>query len=512
MKGQGISRRDFLKGAAASALVTMVSAGSPAVISHAAEGDGAAEKQEAAGIIRGKVTDTNSNMAVAGVIVTDAQGATVREATNAFGGYELKLAPGVYTLTFTKGFEYETVTREVEVASLKTLYLPDVRLGRLTDSYAKGWLAGDTHQHTYYSDGVDSVHSLMVNNASEGLYWGFLSDHNNSRGVPEWVSALSVNVSTDETGKLRPFVGMDGVEVTTEYGHYNSLGSGLTLETYDLNLEESERSSKEKMTYVRENIRYVLDSIKRVGGVVQMNHPYSTTTMGAMHWIDPADYEVLDMVETVEIWNGYFLPPDGIYTTSNAMNQNYDAKILWYGLLNAMKEGHPFHAATGGSDNHDSRSEQKKPMRREEVTDMTDYYNYISNCGKYAGLPTTYVNLGSQELTMDAVKQALLQGNSFVTYGPVVICDIDGVSYGQKLMNPAKDLTINTDIFNRDGITEIRVVSGGEIIETISLDGTVTTYTDPITISGDWQTHDWILVEVLGPLGQYAITNPILIG
>ena len=58
------------------------------------------------------------------------------------------------------------------------------RLQPLFDSYAKGWIAGDCHQHTFYSDGVDPVEDVMIGNAANGVYFGFLTDHNTSRGVP----------------------------------------------------------------------------------------------------------------------------------------------------------------------------------------------------------------------------------------------------------------------------------------------------------------------------------------
>ncbi len=467
------------------------------------------------GIIRGKVTDGNSNMLIAGIVITDEAGSIVRQTTNAYGGYELRLEPGTYTLTFSKGAEYATEEKTVEVESLKTKYMPDVRLTQLYDTYAKGWVAGDCHQHTYYSDGVDSVQSLMISNASVGLYWGFLTDHNNSRGVPEWTAPISVNVASNEHGDIRPFVGFDGVEVTTEFGHYNALGSGLTLETYDVNLRESERASADKMTYIRDKMLYITDSIKRVGGIAQMNHPYSSTTMGATNWLDLNDYELLDSFETIEVWNGYFVPPDGIYTDENSMNQNYQSKMMWFDLLNAMKDGHAFHAATGGTDNHDSENSvtaENHAYAKAQISDITSYYNYIKYAGKYSGNPTTYVHLGDKELNMENVQNALRAGNSFVSNAPVVICDIDGKSYGEKLKPTGKDLTINTDIFNRDGISQIRVIVNGETAKTVDLDGKVTSYNKPITISGTWKTNDWILIEVLGPVTQFALTNPIIIG
>ena len=345
------TRRDFLKMAGKVAVGGAAMAAAPAFVTNAeAAGN---TKMATAGIIRGKVTDTNSCMMPAVILVEAEDGTAYRAFTNAMGGYAISLEPGEYKLTFSKGHEYATVTRTVEIESLKTYYQQDVRLQPLYDSYAKGWVAGDCHQHTFYSDGVDPVEDVMIGNAANGVYFGFLTDHNTSRGVPEYNGACMFPVRT-ENGQVRYFKGMDGVEVTSEFGHYNALGSGLTLETYDLKFTEAERNSPEKMQIVREKIKYIADCITRVGGVAQMNHPYSTTTMGMANWIDAKDYEVFDMYDTMEIWNGYFCPPDGaLFDTQNSMNQNYSSKLLWYGLLNAMKEGHAFHAITGGTDNHD---------------------------------------------------------------------------------------------------------------------------------------------------------------
>ena len=113
---------------------------------------------------------------------------------------------------------------------------------------------------------------------------------------------------------------------------------------------------------------------------------------------------------------------------------------------------------------------------------------------------------------MENVQKALVAGHSFVSNGPVVLCDMDGASYGETLVPAGSQITIHTDIFNRDGIREIRVVHNGEVIETVNPPEDTAHYADPIAITGTWAPGDWILLEVLGPISQYAITNPVLIG
>ena len=187
------TRREFLRMAGKALLGGAAAATLPVLHTDA---QAATPNMATAGIIRGKVTDSNSNMMPAVILVEAADGTAYRAFTNIMGGYAINLEPGEYTLTYTKGHEYEKVTRTVEIESLKTYYLQDVRLTALYDSYARGWVAGDCHQHTYYSDGINSVDEVMVGNAANGVYFGFLTDHNTSRGVPEYNGACMFPVRT----------------------------------------------------------------------------------------------------------------------------------------------------------------------------------------------------------------------------------------------------------------------------------------------------------------------------
>lgn len=214
------------------------------------------EKVVSPGKVRGKVLSDNGDMLVAGILVIDQGNNAYRTTTNAYGGYILQLAPGQYTLIFNKGIEFSTKTVEVTVESLKIYYLQDVRLSQLNDSYADGWIAGDCHQHSNYSDGADTIDSAAVANASAGLYWGFLTDHNVSRGCAEW-RETSVNVYTQINGEKRIFMGFDGVENTTEFGHFNTLGTGMTFDKYEIGFTEAERSSAQKNDYAREKMRNI---------------------------------------------------------------------------------------------------------------------------------------------------------------------------------------------------------------------------------------------------------------
>lgn len=455
------------------------------------------------GYVRGKVISDNGSMTTAGIIAEDSEGGRYRYTTNYLSGYELSLKPGKYTLYFTKGAEYSVVKTDVEVESLKPIYLNDIRLVRLYDSYAKGMIGGDLHQHTYYSDGYDSVDSVLLSNISNGLYYGFLSDHNSARGLAEWAQGNRFTVDIDNDGSMRNFNGFEAVEVTTEYGHYQSLGVGLTFDQYEVVLKESERSKPkaEKDEIIRQKIKYIGETITREGGLAQINHPYSSGTMGFNYW------EVADYFDTIEIWNGVYVPGDGRYESEVVTNQtqNYKAKLKWFELLNGVKEGEKFHAATGGTDNHEVASTYEGAKDGEIIT-IADYEKAYARNGKYSGVPTTYTLIDG-EITLDKTLNALRKGNSFITNAPIVSAKVGDKSFGDSVNATDGKIELNMEIFNREGFEGIKIIKNGETVQTLLSDTSL--FINTLTLAVN--SGDWIVLEVLGTGTQYAITNPIFI-
>lgn len=465
------------------------------------------------GRVMGKVLSSDGEMMIAGIIIVDEEGNSWRETTNDYGGYVLKLEPGTYTLTFDKGPEFSQYTKQIVVESYKTYYQKDVRLTQLYDSYAKGWIAGDIHQHTIYSDGLDEVDELVTANASCGLYWGFLTDHDTSRGVSEWRNATgSVVVFTEADGTKRTFNGFAGDEISSTFGHFQSIGTGMVFDRYEINLTESELTSKDKNSIRREKGIYIAQQIKATGGIPQINHPYSVTNMGALNFVAADDWEYFSYFDTFEIWNGYFICPDGRYTSKGSENQNYTAKMTWYSILNNVKNGGKFLAATGGTDDHDSSgyaAAKERTTFDRDPENVGEYYQLCRYEGKYAGVPTTYVYLGKEDISQENVMQAIKEGHSFISNGPVVICTVGSSVYGEEVEAVNGKLTANCDIFARDGISTIRVVKNGEIVKEIGLD-MVQSYQEDIVIEG-LESGDWFLFEVLGDYNDYAITNPYFV-
>ncbi len=491
--------------------VSACSSGTPTELEEVVE----TEMNVQPGSVRGKVLTDSGEMVTAGIIVENANGDLYRTTTNAQSGYNLLLLPGDYTLYFTRGFEYSMVTKTVKVESYKKYYLQDVRLIQLIDPYAQGWVASDIHQHTYYSDGADSVSSQLLGNISNGLYVGFLSDHNSAWGLPEWMQGNRLVADIDTAGNPRHYNAFESVEVTTEFGHFQSLGVGLTFDTYEVKMTEYQRAQDqaEKDRILTEMVQYITDTIKRSGGIAQLNHPYSAGTMGFNYW------DIVDRFDTIEIWNGYFVPGDGRYIGESIgyAEQNYSAKLKWFELLNDIKNGARFIPATGGTDNHDSTSPYTHNAMLDpytitnikdfKITNMVEYVAVYELNGRYNGNPTTYLHI-SGDITLESVIDAIKNGNSFISNGPILFAEIDGKTYGETVdLHGASSLTLHINAFARDGLESINIIRNGEIIKTIETFNS-STFEDEVKLE-NMTSDDWIVLEGMGTSTHYCITNPI---
>jgi hypothetical protein len=133
-----------------------------------------------------------------------------------------------------------------------------------------GWLRGDLHCHTLYSDG-DSWPPEMLNSAAEaGLEFLGVTDHNN----------VAHQLAYGPGGDGLPIV-VPGIEVTTYGGHWNAWGTDRWWE-----FREPESGAVER------TMRAAAES----GAVVSVCHPkpfgppWEYTTGGGFH--------------AVEVWNG----------------------------------------------------------------------------------------------------------------------------------------------------------------------------------------------------------------
>ena len=172
-----------------------------------------------------------------------------------------------------------------------------------------GWLRGDLHCHTLYSDGDSWPAEVLAAAAQAGLDFLAITDHNASRR-PELLNGR------DGLPILIP-----GTETTTYGGHWNAWGTGRWFDFRNPTAEGTQLAFQEAAA---------------AGALISVNHP---KPLGP-DW----SYGDLPGNHAVEVWNG---PWGGL---------NADALAYWEWRL---KRGERL-IAVGGSDTHHLKSPRNR--------------------------------------------------------------------------------------------------------------------------------------------------------
>jgi hypothetical protein len=233
------------------------------------------------------------------------------------------------------------------------------------------WIAGDLHVHTTFSHdsyggpGDDNTgpeeaytlgHSVAGQFAiarSRGLDFMAISDHNDIRSQPD-------------PGFGDGLLGIPAYENSLD-GHAQMLGATRIYDNGDKSAAAVGRVAR---------------SLRRDGGVFQVNHPAEGATADQLDW--KLAYAVKP--DTVEAWNisPLYQPP------LPSASDNDGAIRYWEGWLDRGKKV----GATGGSDNH-----------------------YVATTGiQGAGQPTTWVAV--RRRSVRGVLEGLRKGRTFVSHQP----------------------------------------------------------------------------------------------
>lgn len=364
-----------------------------------------------------------------------------RFATDINGELTVKLVCGKYLARISKGSEYtirEDIIEGREGDRLERTYT----LSKFADI---DYLAGDLHHHSVFSSpaygGTDDVieEPLTIRDSmmAMGLSWGALSDHHNVLNHEEWKEC-----------RKEDFFPLISKEISTSNGHVMQLGVDKDV-IYDIP-DDANRTDE----VLRNEFKRVTAEIKKEGGLPQLNHPCDRQK--SISW-NPNFYDLINIFETVEIWNG-----SHPFTTGTTDDNAYH---LWQRLL---KEGR-FIPATCGSDTHNihaddyhlffdemmqvSRFISEDRLKWEKTyPDFCHVLNLIITkiCPTYekwlensltTGCVRTYVKVEKEALSklsyneaMQKLLGALRAGRSFLTNGPLLfakICEARGSKKGK---------------------------------------------------------------------------------
>ncbi len=403
--------------------------------------------------VSGQIVDPDGAPLVSQLLFTS-QETSLRVNTDPFGRFQVRLPLGEYAVEISKGSLFERKQLSLSISDRKQIFLDNIALSRLYDT---DWLVGDLHQHTIYSfDGSNSPYEVYLSDRSVGLDFGVVTDHNDVRADDEFIFGND------------GFVGLPGIEITTDRGHFNAINFALLIDP--------------DTSHAEADIRRIIECVRQdPDALLQINHP--DRNEGGFGF---KDWSLADDFDLMEVWNGKSAPPyvDG--------SPNRAAMAHWIEMI----QNGAYLPATGGSDNHDI-SGNLMFMRDVAQTDAERFFNQ----SMFSGAPRTYVR--AQTRTPAGILAALKRGNSFVTNNPLAFLTVGGAIPGETVQPGTQTASIRLES-NRP-LTAYRLRVNGADAPWIEVSGFVAEAAYPLHLDDG----DFVFLEVCGAQGDYAFTNPV---
>ena len=265
---------------------------------------------------------------------------------SADGRARVPVFPGRWTVTFSRGFEYDRPQLDVS-APAGGFGLAGATLHRVVDT--RGWLSGDFHVHAQFSpDGEDLLAEKVRAFAAEGVAIPVSTEH-------EFIGDFGPTVRDLGLGAFMHAV--PGTELTTTAtGHFNI----FPLTPLPMLLNQG------AFNWYGRPVPQVLAEARRrltadeLAPIVQMNHPRATgmAYLDAVHFdpntfaaqADPGDFTT--EFDSMEVWNGVPLEKfEGCPAPQSPMSCNgpsHPTAFDWFSFLDRRR----LIAATGNSDSH----------------------------------------------------------------------------------------------------------------------------------------------------------------
>jgi hypothetical protein len=167
------------------------------------------------------------------------------------GGFDIRVPPGTYHLTVSKGFEYDQQTLTLDLAPGAAV-TRDIRLRRWVDMPSRGWYSSDDHIHLRRSPNDDA--NILRWIAAEDIHVGNLLEMGDFWAT--YFTQYSFGKRGRYQGDGRVLVAGQEEPRTPEIGHTISLGAS-----------EMVRSQREYYAFDR-----LFDRVHELGGITGFAH------------------------------------------------------------------------------------------------------------------------------------------------------------------------------------------------------------------------------------------------
>ena len=443
---------------------------------------------EPMGVVRVRVTDSEGEPLPARVYMTASDGRSyfpegsfprVISVTEDYyfhtdGSFSATLPPGQAELEVWRGFEYEPVTRTVDVQA-GAWTLVEVQLQRWTHMAAEGWYSGDNHIHPNYGGHYDvtpedlrnkaRAEDLNVANGTIANYWGNsrVEDLEHFLGHPHPHPDPQTVVYYNE--EYRP----------SYYAHMSLLNLTELITPFYI----GSRGTAHHELYP--DNATILRRVHEQGGIGGYVHPFGlrhrdpiTAGAGSARELPiDAALGLADFVDVACIWS------DELGTAA-----------VWYKLLNTGS----WIPATAGTDA------------------MTDIWRHPA-----VGTTRSYVYTGEPVLDYDEWADAMAAGRAFVTSGPILSLDVAGKGMGEEAQMSAGDrVPVSVTARSLFVMDRLEIIQNGQVVH--SVDATGDRKTIEATMELEVESSGWIAARVLGPPQHgamdsylFAHTNPVFV-
>lgn len=382
------------------------------------------------------------------------------------GTGDVALPAGDYTLTFSRGNEYEIATREVSIASDMTTNV-EVTLARSVAT--PGWMSTDTHIHAQMSPDSPDLYPFKVRTmVVEGLELPISTEHE---------AIGDFNPAIRELGLERWMHGVIGSEVTTfTYGHFNA---------FPMQQDFSKPGNGRVDWYGQKPA----DTFARIRAnpanpFIQVNHPRSPSVGGyfSSMGFDSEAY-------TVTREDQWSLDFDGIEVLNGCGNGTIEQQPIrdWFQFLNrgVRKIG------TASTDNHKA-------------------------AGGDMGYPRTYVRMPTDapaDAKIEDLQTAFFAGRLTLSCGPFVTLRAGDAEIGDVVTAvDFVDVEIHVAAPSWMDVDVVEIIVGGAVVQTIPVGEASDTvrFEDEVRVSVPAGRDTWIAVAVRGDRrhGAFASNRP----
>ncbi len=371
------------------------------------------------------------------------------------GSFDVRLPPGTYTLTVSKGLEYlrETQTLELKAgASVKREY----KMRRWTDMPARGWYSADDHIHLRRSPADD--HAIAQWIAAEDVHVG------NLLRMGDFWTTYFAQYAFGERGRYQEAERLlsPGQEEprTPEIGHTISLGAS-----------EFVRNQQDYYSFDK-----LFDRVRALGGVTGFAHQ----AMSFHGYRGMALNTLRGKTDFLEL--AQFCEPEGPI----AVQHYYEFLDMGIKLT-----------ALAGSDFPWCGKGPQYGFSEPRFTQIGDARFYA-----YAGGP----------LTFERYMAALKAGHTFVTTGPILLLTVNGKMPGDSIdLAPGSKVKISAEAFGDSGqvpLRSVEIVGHSKVLA--RSDGK-----DAAHLTVDLELpldHGiWIAAKCEAGIGQVAHTTPVYV-